>query len=278
MMSLITGTPPTQDPKWKKAIQGTGRYAAIVLLSVPIIPFSSRIVRAIADPAPKLQPLPEGSNPMNYNPAVLRRLQVPGEHALPINVNVPKPDKPQGIMDTMSSWALQFDEWNAKRAANRNETNRRIAARIEARSRGQDASIYGTAPPGSKEERQEWRAQRRADRRARHVARRGEGGGWLSGIMGPNETPLERKNRNADLITKWGNTSVLWIVILKREMDEEIAGIEIADSPENEEKVDDATWKEVIAMEHEHEDELEYGDDEEETAANLGLNVTQVAH
>jgi hypothetical protein len=270
MVALITGTPITQDPKWRKALHGTGRFAGTVLLNLPI-PFSSRIVRAIADPAPKLQPLVEGSNPMNYNPAVLRRLHIPGEHALAVNLNVPKPDKPQGVIDTISSWGLQLDEWRAKRAANKSETNRRIAARIEARAKGQDASIYGTASPGSKEERRERKAQRRADRRARRVARRGEGGGLLSGILGPKETSLERRNKNADLITKWSNTSVLWIVILKKEMDEEIAGIEIADSPENEEKVDDATWKEVIAMEHEHQDELDLADNEEETATSLGL-------
>jgi hypothetical protein len=279
MMSLITGIPTIDsDPKWKRALQGTGRFAGTALLKLPL-PLTSHIVRAIADPAPKLQPLAEGSNPMNYNTSVLRRLQLPGEHALTVNLNVPKPAKPEGVVDKMQSWGQKLDEWKAKRSADNSERNRRIVGRVQARTNGEDPSVYGTAPPGSMEAALEWREQRHADinRLRGQIGRRGMERGLglglgdsnpINKILGPSrETPLERRTRNEDLIAKWSDKSVLWIVIMKKDVDEEIAGIEMADSQENEEKVDDATWREVIALETQQNDV----DDDEQTAVNLGL-------
>ncbi|KAJ7758163.1 hypothetical protein DFH07DRAFT_958508 [Mycena maculata] len=118
-----------------------GRGVGTVLLHAPI-PFTSRIVRAIADKPPKV---PASINTVGDGKkiplATQRRLASLEGYALPLDLNVPPPAKAQGVMDTMGSWGVAFDSWRTGRSQNKVEARRRELERINSQLQS-----YGYTP------------------------------------------------------------------------------------------------------------------------------------
>ncbi|KAK0195140.1 hypothetical protein F5146DRAFT_1024354 [Armillaria mellea] len=228
MLQLISnggGEPPKIS-----MINKIGRTAGTVLLWLPI-PFSSRIVRAIADKPDKIAP----SEGPKKNLVLKRRLQAIEGLALPLELDdIPPPHKPEGMMDKMNEYGVRFDKYRNNKKEKKNETRRRELARLEAG--GSDLSRW----------------ERLQRMRMEHNKRRG---GLISSILGPKESKLERRVANADLLEHWGTEKVVWIVIMNEDKDQEIQGVEIADSLDDEERIDDNMWNEVMELERDELDE-----------------------
>ncbi|KAF8171961.1 hypothetical protein K438DRAFT_1981774 [Mycena galopus ATCC 62051] len=112
-----------------------GRGVGTVLLHAPI-PFTSRIVRAVADRPPKIPASIGGVGDGQKMPlATQRRLASLEGYALPLNLNVPPPAKAQGVMDRMGSWGVEFDAWRTGRSQNKVEQRRRELERVESQLR-----------------------------------------------------------------------------------------------------------------------------------------------
>ncbi|KAK7019940.1 hypothetical protein R3P38DRAFT_2536107 [Favolaschia claudopus] len=229
MLHLVMRTEKAAGPSRMDKI---GRGIGAFLLTSPItIPLSGRIVRAIADKAPKVEVGGNSSGTEAEKPIIplstQRRLAALEGHALGLDFNVPPPVKPHGIMDKLGSWSVAFDSRNTRKSENKAEKRRHRLARVE--------------------------EQLRAARAARG---REKGPGLLNNIIGPTESKLERKVANADLLEYWASDKILWIVIMNTEMDHEIEGVQRADSMDNEEHIDDdmlksALMREKHALEHE---------------------------
>ncbi|KAJ7816975.1 hypothetical protein B0H14DRAFT_2374294 [Mycena olivaceomarginata] len=220
-----------------------GRGVGTVLLHAPL-PFSSRIVRAIADKPPKVHASISGVGDGQRMPlATQRRLASLEGYTLPLHLDVPPPAKAHGVMDTMGSWGVAFDSWKTGRKQNRVEQRRR---QLE-RQQQQPPVGYGEMYLMSRRERKRERKNlRKAAKRAR---KRERGPGLIGSLIGPKETKLERRVANADLEEHWASDKVLWVVIMNAEMDREIEGIERAESMDNEERVDAQTWQAEIIKE-----------------------------
>ena len=253
MMALITSEEERKKTRMEKAknvLNKTGRYAGIVLLKLPI-PFSSRIVRAIADPAPHIAPSASDisvSGQQAMQLMVTRRLKLVEGHALPLDLNVPPPSKPQGIMEVMNSWAVKYDTYKGNKREEKRNTNRRL--------------ISGGVPLTRREAKAQRKHLRRLERRKYNS------GGPLSMILGPKESRLERRVKNEELLEHWGHDNVLWVVVMNADNDEDIDGIEIAENPENEDFVDDATLNEIIKQEEEEMSEWSGSEDEKHVKAS----------
>ncbi|THU89331.1 hypothetical protein K435DRAFT_781692 [Dendrothele bispora CBS 962.96] len=76
--------------------------------------------------------------------------------------------------------------------------------------------------------------------------------GLLGPVLGLMETPMQRKVAEQDLLERWATDKVLWIVIMNKDNDEQIEHIEIAESLDDEERVDEETWR--MEMIHEREE------------------------
>ncbi|THU98398.1 hypothetical protein K435DRAFT_856744 [Dendrothele bispora CBS 962.96] len=76
--------------------------------------------------------------------------------------------------------------------------------------------------------------------------------GLLSPVLGLVEMPMQRKVAEQDLLERWATDKVLWTVIMNKDNDEQIEQIEIADSLDDEERVDEETWR--MEMTHEREE------------------------
>ncbi|KAJ6585202.1 hypothetical protein B0H19DRAFT_1227703 [Mycena capillaripes] len=278
-----------------------GRGVGTVLLHAPI-PFSSRIVRAIADKPPKVHASISGVGDGQKMPlATQRRLASLEGYALPLNLAVPPPAKAQGVMDTMGSWGVAFDAWRTGRNQNRIEQRRRELERLDSQLQrlgynrdggppipmGAGPSGYGgqpgygvagpsgygaQSPPLGAAElyvmgRRERKDLRRAARRSR---KRERGPGLIGSLLGPKESRLERRVANADLIEHWQSDKVLWVVIMNAELDREIEGIERAESMDNEERVDAKTWHAEILKERDALEEESDSDSDDEDHGHGG--------
>ncbi|KAG7446585.1 uncharacterized protein BT62DRAFT_932022 [Guyanagaster necrorhizus] len=228
MMKLISGE-GGEAPKISK-MNKIGRTVGTGLLYLPL-PLASRIVRLIADKPEKIAPS-EGSE---KNLVLKRRLQLVEGLALPLQLDdIPPPQKPEGMMDKMNDYGVRFDKYRNNKKEKKNETRRRELARLE--SGGPDLS----------------RRERLQRMRIEHNKRRP---GLIGSITGPKETRLETRVANADLLEHWGTEKIVWIVIMNEEKDGEIEGVQIADSLDDEERIDDRVWNDIMVLEREELDE-----------------------
>ncbi|KAJ7625367.1 hypothetical protein DFH06DRAFT_1273247 [Mycena polygramma] len=232
-----------------------GRGVGTVLLHAPI-PFSSRIVRAIADKPPKVHASISNVGDGQKMPlATQRRLASLEGYSLPLQLDVPPPAKAQNAMDKMGQWGVQFDSWRTGRQQTKIEQKRRELARVESQ-----LQRMGLGPPPHI-------GAGPSSGRSRKRERRGPG--LIGSLIGPKETKLERRVANADLIEHWESDKVLWLVIMNAEMDREIEGIERAESMDDEERVDAKTWqaeiiKERDALEEDSDSDSDSSDSEDE--------------
>ncbi|KAK7442481.1 hypothetical protein VKT23_016078 [Stygiomarasmius scandens] len=94
--------------------------------------------------------------------------------------------------------------------------------------------------------------------REKMVRSRNAFGGPLTTILGPSETPMQKKIAQEDLLERWATDKVLWIVIMNAENDGQIENIELAESIDEEERVDEETWRaEMVHERQELEEERE---------------------
>ncbi|KAJ6518804.1 hypothetical protein C8R45DRAFT_807032 [Mycena sanguinolenta] len=213
-----------------------GRGVGTLLLHAPI-PYTSRIVRAIADKPPKVQASIGGGGDRYTVPlSTQRRLAALEGHALPVDFDVPSPAKAEGLKDKMGSWGIALDS----RATNKRET--KVELRRQRLVRRKD--VKKAMRRAQKRERRAQKAQKRAQK-----GKRERGPKLIESLIGPKETKLERKVADADLLEHWASDKVLWFVVMNAEMDREIEGIERAEDMSNEEHIDERTWREEMGKE-----------------------------
>lgn len=140
VMNKGTGAGPSTMDK-------IGRGVGTILLHAPL-PFSSRIVRAIADKPPKVHASISGVGDGQRMPlATQRRLASLEGYALPLHLDVPPSAKAHGVMDTMGSWGVAFDSWKTGRKQNRIEQRRRQLERVESQLRQLGINPQGGPSP-----------------------------------------------------------------------------------------------------------------------------------
>jgi hypothetical protein len=143
MQHLVMRTESDAGPSRMKKI---GRGVGTFLVQAPI-PYTGRIVRAIADKPPKVPTSISGVGDGHKMPlATQRRLAALGGYALPLQLDVPPPAKAHGVMDKMGSWAVAFDSWSARRAENKVEKRRRKLAHVEDQLQRFGVIPYGGPP------------------------------------------------------------------------------------------------------------------------------------
>ncbi|KAJ6627981.1 hypothetical protein B0H10DRAFT_1778890 [Mycena sp. CBHHK59/15] len=235
MQHLVMNTPIGAPPSKMKSF---GRGVGTVLMKIPL-PITSVLVHAVADKPPKVAAM--DPNAYANNPKLLatqRRVAALEGHALPLDFNMPKPAKAEGVMDTMSSWGVKFDSWLDGRSQTRAEKRRLQLAQIE-REEESEGGAHG---------------------QSRGVLSRGIGGG-----RGNDRSQLELQVADADLLEYWQSAKVLWVVIMSlTKVHQDIEGIELAESQDNEEIVDERTWHAEMNVERE---ELEFEEQVERVAA-----------
>ncbi|CAK5284057.1 unnamed protein product [Mycena citricolor] len=257
--------------KGPSALSKIGRGVGTVLLHAPL-PFSSRIVRAIADKPPTVHASISSVGDGRSMPlSTQRRLASLDGHALHVDLDVPPPAKVSGVMDTMASWGVAFDAYRNRRKEDRVEQRRRELERVNYQLQAigmspRPANAPVAAPMSYMEMELMGRKERKHLRKAAKRARRRERGrnGLLSGVIGPKETKLERKVANANLLEHWGTGQVVWLVVMNADLDSEIEGIERADSMDNEEHVDQQAWQAEMVRERDQLEEEEDSSDEED--------------
>ncbi|KAJ6478732.1 hypothetical protein C8R47DRAFT_983950 [Mycena vitilis] len=252
---LIVGTPIAPPPS---KITRVGRGVGTVLMKVPI-PLASLLVHAVADKPPTVGAMDPASRQSKKLLAAQRRAAMLQGYALPLDFDMPKPVKPEGMLDTVASWGVRFDSWRDGRSQAQAEDLRLEYERQQSggpiqSSRGGGGLIGGLLSPGSEQR----GSGRRGERRQQGL---GGGGGLIGGLVrlgsdhlqqrGRRKGPIELQVADADLIEHWKSTKVLWVVIVNSELDEEIDGIELAESREDEERVDERTWQAEMNVERE---------------------------
>ncbi|THV01820.1 hypothetical protein K435DRAFT_836739 [Dendrothele bispora CBS 962.96] len=221
------------------------------LLNSPIpIPLAGPIVRAIAD---KPVPIPPGETPEG---AVLRRrltvVQDPGL-ALPLQFEgTPPPLKPKGVMDRMSELGVKAGNWKETRKERRNEERRRMLKRLDEETLENGGSRLnlgssfvrdlGTRGGSSTD------LAGRVGNRTREICSNSKQR-WQERTAQSRPSPMQRKVAEQDLLERWATDKVLWIVMMNKDNDEQI---EIAESLDDEERVDEETWR--MEMIHEGEE------------------------
>ncbi|KAJ7100381.1 hypothetical protein C8R44DRAFT_642010 [Mycena epipterygia] len=265
MQHLVMGTPIANTPS---KLTRFGRGVGSVLMQIPI-PLASVLVHVVADKPPKVPAM----DPTSYAGrsakllATQRRVAALAGYALPLDFDMPKPAKAEGVMDTMASWGVKFDSWKDARKQTKAEERRLQLEQIEhpyasggdrqsARHGGLAGGLVGLVGQtgvGS---------LILGSRGGRH----GGGGGIIGrglGGRGNDKNALELQVADADLLEYWQSAKVLWVVIMPSDMDQEIEGIEIAESQEDEERVDERTWQAEMNVERE---ELEFDAEVERVA------------
>ncbi|KAJ7665979.1 hypothetical protein DFH06DRAFT_1385855, partial [Mycena polygramma] len=234
---LIMGTPIAPPPS---KITRVGRGVGTVLMKVPI-PLASVLVHAVADKPPTVGAMDPASRQSKKLLAAQRRAAMLQGYALPLDFDMPKPVKPEGMLDTVASWGVRFDSWRDGRSQAQAEDLRLEYERQQSGGSSQSSRggglIGGLLSAGSEQR----GSSRRGERRQQGLG----GGGGLINSLGP----IELQVADADLIEHWKSTKVLWVVIVNSEMDEEIDGIELAESREDEERVDEQTWQAEMNVE-----------------------------
>lgn len=229
-----------------------GRGVGTVLLKLPVInPITSTFVHAVADKAPVISASGREGDPIN-SPVLRRRLAMTREFALPLTVDgLPPPEQPRGVMETVASWGVKFDNAMEKSSERSVEQRRRAMERINeagveapstmllARFQSSSRSLVGqrtTSTPSLpislrnpsfkgvasqafnafNEHRlqKEIKEEQQDQQRRAMMSYTGLGNTPLSSLIGQKKTTMQRKLADADLLEHWGTDKILWIVIM----------------------------------------------------------------
>nr|GAT59254.1 predicted protein [Mycena chlorophos] len=140
----------------------------------------------------------------------MRRLVMLEGHALmPLIFDVPPPLKPEGLRTLVQTWGVRLDRWWYGKTQTRAEKQRYKLSEMERMLEVNEDESEKHAP-----------TKKEKKKRAK----------------------LERQVSDADLLEHWASDQVLWIVITGSEVDEHIDGIEMADTDEDDEAMELATW------------------------------------
>ncbi|KAJ7741990.1 hypothetical protein DFH07DRAFT_50468 [Mycena maculata] len=327
MQHLVMHTPIPAPPS---KLTNIGRGVGSLLMGLPT-PITSVLVHAVSNAPPKVNATYPDAYGRNMNTKFLatqRRVDALAGYALPLDFDMPKAAKAQGVMNTMSSWGVKFDSWKYGRKQIKAEERRfqleqvqrglapplpqsrggLIGRGLELLGSGSDAGRPGGDPrypatyddrrlggdrfTGAYDDGRFGRHGRREDGHRDRVRRKGglvgglmdlvsqteagsvlanrgnSRGGLVRGLVsgrGNDLGMLQLQVKNADFLEHWQSAKVMWLVIMPSEMDDRIDGIELAESRENEERVDERTWQ--AEMQQEKED-LEFEDEVERRAAD----------
>ncbi|KAK7472220.1 hypothetical protein VKT23_000342 [Stygiomarasmius scandens] len=133
MLALIGGQSagqeePPQKSKAKATLHKVGRRVGTLFLLTGL-PITSRVVRAIADRPPVVEPIPGEST---EHVVLRRRLALVSGLALPLRFEgLSPPTKPQGIRNVMNGWSVKLDKRIESRREKRNEQSRRMLQKID---------------------------------------------------------------------------------------------------------------------------------------------------
>ncbi|KAJ7359636.1 hypothetical protein DFH08DRAFT_846615 [Mycena albidolilacea] len=276
MQHLVMHTPITAAPS---KLTRVGRGVGGVLMKLPL-PLASVIVHAVADKPPKVPAMNPALVRSKKVLAAQRRVAALEGHALQLDFDVPKAAKAEGVMDTMASWGVKFDSWRDGRKQTKAEELRLQLEREQERtgsSQSSSSSGVGGLLGGLGGLRGRLGAggglggRLGAARRDNHRGAGAQAGG-LMGLVGQTGLgsivlsrvnggggaqrrtrggPLELQVADADLIEHWQSAKVLWVVIMSSEIDQEIEGIELAESQNDEESIDERTWQAEMTVERE---------------------------
>ncbi|KAF7351379.1 hypothetical protein MSAN_01569600 [Mycena sanguinolenta] len=117
MQHLVMHTPITEGPS---KITRIGRGVGTVLMKLPT-PLASMLVHAVADKPPQVRPMNPGQVRSKKLLAAQRRAAGLEGYALPLDFDMPKATKAEGVMETMASWGVRFDSWRDGRTQKKAE-------------------------------------------------------------------------------------------------------------------------------------------------------------
>ncbi|KAF7360182.1 hypothetical protein MVEN_00746800 [Mycena venus] len=250
MQHLVMETPITAAPS---KLTRFGRGVGSVLMKIPT-PLTSVIVHAVADKPPKVPAMDPTQVRSKKLLAAQRRVAALEGYALPLDFDMPKPAKAEGVMDTMASWGVKFDSWRDGRKQTKAEE---LRLELEQQQRGGSSqtssggllggtlgALRGRLAGGGDRFGRGFGATDRHDRRENRYGGQGTGpqAGGLVGLVGQTRIggmvlgrgnggglprrggPLALQVADADLIEHWQSAKVLWVVIMNSEMDQEIEG------------------------------------------------------
>ncbi|KAJ7800383.1 hypothetical protein B0H14DRAFT_2387378, partial [Mycena olivaceomarginata] len=252
MQHLVMHTPITAAPS---KLARVGRGVGGVLMKLPL-PLASVIVHAVADKPPKVPAMNPALVRSKKVLAAQRRVAALEGHALQLDFDVPKAAKAEGVMDTMASWGVKFDSWRDGRKQTKAEELRLQLEREQERTGSSQSSSSSSGVVGLLGGLGGLRGRLGAG--GRLGGRLGLGSIVLSRVNGggraqrrTRDGPLELQVADADLIEHWQSAKVLWVVIMSSEIDQEIEGIELAESQNDEESIDERTWQAEMTVERE---------------------------
>nr|GAT51644.1 predicted protein [Mycena chlorophos] len=265
-----------------------GRKAGAVMMKVPI-PLTGMIVHAIAKKPPTVAAMDPQTRPQNKKLlATQRRVAALAGYILQLDFErMPKPAKAEGVMDTMASWGVKFDGWRKGRSQSKAEDKRLQLEEMRMQQELQQQQSRGSGSASSSRSGLLGGGQRRGllgggliggvlNMAVNHVQGSSSGStssahdarstnsnrltGLLAqrgvGVRGGNSFVIDREQRrlqqdvaNADLEEYWEASKLLWVVIVPKEMDEQIEGIELAEREGDVEEVSEDVWREEMVLE-----------------------------
>ncbi|KAK4704873.1 hypothetical protein P7C70_g1342, partial [Phenoliferia sp. Uapishka_3] len=236
---LSPPSPDTAPPsKFSSFMSNTGKTAQKVSLHVPVV---RKIVNRFSDPVPAV---PANTSDHMSTLAGRRLAQLSQEGLIAeLDLDVPPAKTPEGLMDKGNELAVKMRKWKDARKEHKVDQKRQLLAIREGKGGFEGASSqsgqFGQFGPGA-------RKARRAERRAQRDSRRGRTGSASRKLRTSVEI-ADRKEYNS-------TDSLLWIVLLNKEQDEEIQNREEADAEVEFLNVPDDEWEEEIDAEEEEEE------------------------
>lgn len=197
LTSLLDGH--TTEPKstGKEKLNKFGRGVGGVVLRLPI-PWGGMIVRSMADKPPEVRASLPGEGEVEQRHAVTRRyLALIEGRSLPVDLNMPEPAPPSGVVDRIQAYGLKMNQRKVDKSR-RKADKKRMELEKEREEEARYQEIHGE--PSKK-------------------FRKGQKHGAIRKLMGapPRGTKLERKVAKADLLEHWSTRNVLWVVIMNAE-------------------------------------------------------------
>ena len=228
-LKLISPPGSTNLGEGPSKLDKFGRTVSSVLLHLPL-PITKRIIHAVADRPLAIAPAANGES--STTTLVRRRLVLVEGKALPVQFEGLPPPSRTTFGEKVNALGVSLDERSIETKQGKIESKRMALAGIHGQSHqpaGSDSNFVDKFA-GLIAQGREFNDRRRADK-----------------VLG--RRTLTRRVADADLLEHWKNSDVLWIVVMDRKFDQEIEGVENADSRANVEEVDDKTWREELEYE-----------------------------
>nr|GAT59253.1 predicted protein [Mycena chlorophos] len=199
------------EPPKRSRLDRFGRATGTILLTQLPLSFVSKIVHKAAKQPPRVDAsdLPNLPFKAKLLPTMRRLVMLEGHALMPLIFDVPPPLKPEGLRTLVQTWGVRLDRWWYGKTQTRAEKQRYKLSEMERMLEVNEDESEKHAP-----------TKKEKKKRAK----------------------LERQVSDADLLEHWASDQVLWIVITGSEVDEHIDGIEMADTDEDDEAMELATW------------------------------------